>query len=181
MADKDKEAQEASNTTTGLDRPDLENMEERDIKEYEGDILNAILGMASFKHDESEFRRIKIVRNKTVMLQFMIRPMTDEDFSKCRKKNAKMKKGRFGVEREVLDTVRYHSQVIYEATVPDEKLGGVKVWDYKRETLWRQLNVASGVDAIDAILKAGEKDMIIDQIEMISGFRADEAADDIKN
>lgn len=72
MADKDKETQETSNITTGLDRPDLENMEERDIKEYEGDVLNAILGMASFKHDESEFRRIKIVRNKTVMLQFMI-------------------------------------------------------------------------------------------------------------
>ena len=85
------------------------------------------------------------------------------------------------MEREKLDVTRYHSQVIYEATVPDEKLGGVKVWDFNRAVLWEKLNVASGVDAIDAILKAGEKDKIIEQIEAISGFSSDEVADDIKN
>ena len=163
------------------ERPDLETMSEGDIKEYEGDIMSAILGMASFKHDESEYRRIKIARNGVVMLQFLIRPLSDEDFTKCRKKQTRTTRGRFGMEREKLDTTRYHSHVIYEATVPDEKLGGVKVWDYNHGILWEKLNVTNGIDAIDAILKAGEKDMVIEQIEAISGFRSDEAADDVKN
>ena len=162
-------------------RPDLANMSDRDIKEYEGDLMSAILGLASFRHDESEYRRIKIVRNGVAMLQFLIRPLSDEDFTKCRKKNTKTSRGRYGIEREKLDTGRYHSQVIYEATVPEEKLGGEKVWDFNRAVLWERLNVATGVDVIDAVLKAGEKDMVIEQIESISGFRSDEAADDIKN
>ena len=166
---------------TDKERPDLETMSEGDIKEYEGDIMSAILGMASFKHDESEYRRIKIVRNGTVMLRFLVRPLSDEDFTKCRRQNTKTSRGRYGLEREKLNTGRYHSQVIYEATVPDEKLGGVKVWDYNHGILWEKLNVTNGIDAIDAVLKAGEKDMVIEQIEAISGFRSDEAADDVKN
>ena len=161
----------------------LEEMSPSEKSEYEGDLMSAILRAAEFKTDESEYRRIQIKRGGKVLLKFLIRPLTEEDLSKCRKKNTRTKQGRFGVDREKLDGARYRSQIIYEATVPDESTGGVKIWDYKREIIWQKLNVASGVDAIDAILKAGEKDMVVAAIEDISGFQNDdnEVIENIKN
>ena len=161
----------------------LDEMSPNEKSEYEGDLMSAILRAAEFKTDESEYRRIQIKRGGQVVLKFLIRPLTEEELSKCRKKNTRTKQGRFGVDREKLDGARYRSQIIYEATVPDNSTGGVKIWDYKREVIWQKLNVASGVDAIDAILKAGEKDMVVAAIEDISGFQNDDndVIEDIKN
>ena len=165
------------------EKVNLEEMTPQETATYEGDLMNAILRAAEFKTDESEYRRIQIKRNDKVLFKFLIRPLTEEDLSKCRKKNTRTKQGRFGIDREKLDGARYRSQIIYEATVPDDSTGGVKIWDYKREVIWPKLNVASGVDAIDAILKAGEKDMVVEAIEHISGFQNDDndVIEDIKN
>lgn len=59
----------------------------------------------------------------------------------------------------------------------------MKIWDYQKETIWPKLNVASGIDTIDAILKSGEKDMVVEAIENISGYQDDENSviEDIKN
>ena len=40
-----------------------------------------------------------------------------------------------------------------------------KIWDNKQA--WNKLNVFTGLDLIDAVLKAGEKDAIYDKIEEI--------------
>ena len=161
----------------------LEEMSPNEMSEYEGDLMGAILRAAEFKTDESEYRRIQIKRGGKILIKFLIRPLTEEELSKCRKKNTRVKQGRFGIDKEKLDNARYRSQIIYEATVPDDSTEGVKIWDYKREIIWAKLKVASGVDAIDAILKAGEKDMVVEAIENISGFQNDdnEVIEDIKN
>ena len=67
--------------------------------------------------------------------------------------------------------------------MPESNTGDVKIWDYKHEIIWPKLNVASGIDASDVMLKAGEKDMVIENIEEISGFRSDDndVIEDIKN
>ncbi len=161
----------------------IEEMSPKEITEYEGDLMSAILRAAEFKTDESEYRRMNITRNGKILFKFLIRPLTEEDLSNCRKKNTRVKQGRFGIDREKLNNARYRSQIIYEATVPESNTGDVKIWDYKREIIWPKLNVASGIDAIDVMLKAGEKDMVIENIEEISGFRSDdnEVIEDIKN
>ena len=164
-------------------KPNMDEMTPKELTEYEGDLTSAILRAAEFKTDEKEYRRIQIKRGDVVVLKFLIRPLTEEDLAKSRKKNTRVKSGRYGVDREKLDSARYRSQLIYEATVPEDATGGVKIWDYKREVIWPKLNVASGIDAIDVILKAGEKDMVVEAIENISGYQNDDNSviEDIKN
>lgn len=164
-------------------KPKMEDMTPDETNAYEGDLMSAILRAAEFKMDESEYRRIHIKRQGKEVLSFIIRPLTEEDLSKCRKKNTRVKSGRYGIDKEKLDGARYRSQLIYEATVPEDKTGGEKLWDYKRDIIWPKLNVASGIDAIDVILKAGEKDMVVEAIENISGYQNDdnEVIEDVKN
>ena len=47
--------------------------------------------------------------------------------------------------------------------------------------MWEALNVASGIDAIDKILKSGEKDKILEQLDAISGFDNTELEETTKN
>ena len=165
------------------EKPNTEEMTPKELTDYEGDLMSAILRAADFKTDESEYRRIQIRRGGKIILKFLIRPLTEEDLSKCRNKNTRVKQGRFGIDKEKLNGARYRNQIIYEATVPEAATGDVKIWDYKRDVIWPKLNVASGIDAIDAILKAGEKDMVVEAIEKISGFQSDDndVIEDVKN
>ena len=77
---------------------------------------------------------------------------------------------------ETTNSVRYRSQLIYEATIPEDR---AKLWDNKQ--MWEALNVASGIDAIDKILKSGEKDKILEQLDAISGFDNTELEETTKN
>ena len=87
-----------------------------------------------------------------------------------------MRNKRIGVKvPETTNAVRFRSQLIYEATVPEDRKD---IWDNK--AAWEKLNVASGVDAIDKILKSGEKDKIVEQIDAISGY-GDELEETTKN
>ncbi len=73
---------------------------------------------------------------------------------------------------EETDTVRYRAALIYRATVEkDRKI----LWDNK--DIWKSLSdkgheVVTGLDVIDYVLLAGEKDRIIETIDSISGFDA---------
>lgn len=78
----------------------IAEMSSTEIIEYEGDLMSAILRAAEFKTDESEYRRMNITRNGKILFKFLIRPLTEDDLSKCRKKNTRVKQGRFGIDRE---------------------------------------------------------------------------------
>ena len=149
-----------------------------DIKEYEGDILNALLDSANYATDKSEMYAIRIIRNNTVMFTFHIRPLSEEEYDQCRKKNTKyVRNRRIGIKvPEKTNMVRFRSELIYAATIAhDRKL----LWDKKE--MWDKLGVLSGVDAIDKILKSGEKDKICNQIDKISGYDDDEIEEVEKN
>jgi phage xkdN-like protein len=77
---------------------------------------------------------------------------------------------------EEMNTVRYRSQLIYEATLPEDR---AKLWDNRQ--MWEAVNVASGIDAIDKILKSGEKDKILEQLDAISGYDNSELEETVKN
>lgn len=56
------------------EKPNVEEMTPKELTEYEGDLMSAILRAADFKTDKSEYRRIQIKRGGKVLLKFLIRP-----------------------------------------------------------------------------------------------------------
>ena len=63
------------------------------------------------------------------------------------------------------DGSAYRSSVIYEATVEEDRK---KIWD--NQAAWGKLDVLSGYQLIEKVMKGGEKDYIYGKIEEISGY-----------
>lgn len=151
-----------------------EEMKGEELKEftrkYEDDILGGLIAAASYKTSEEDTAEIQIVRNGDVVLSFRIRPLSEEEFMKCRKDNTDYKRNRqTGVKvAERVDAARYRAQLIFTATVDDDR---EKIWCNRKA--WEKLAVLNGIDLVEVVLKAGEKDMIIDKLEEISGYQND--------
>nr|DAI35732.1 MAG TPA: tail assembly chaperone protein [Caudoviricetes sp.] len=151
---------------------------EEELKTYDGDILHALLAAANYQQSEDETYTMRVVRKKVVLFTFRVCPLSEEQYDRCREKNTKyVRNKRIGVKvPESTNSVRYRSQLIYEATIPEDR---AKIWDNKQ--MWEKLNAASGIDAIDKILMSGEKDKILEQIDAISGFDNNELEETTKN
>ena len=67
---------------------------------------------------------------------------------------------------ESVEAARYRSQLIYEATVDEDR---EKIWDNKEA--WKKLSVLNGIDLVEVVLKAGEKEAILDKLDEISGYQ----------
>ena len=61
---------------------------------------------------------------------------------------------------------RYRAQLIYEATVEEDR---DKIWDNR--DAWKNLNVLNGTDLVEVVLKSGEKDEILAKLDEISGYQ----------
>lgn len=156
MSDKIKETEIDEETEQGL------------LRTYENDILGGLLAAAKFTEDESEMQPIQIKRNGVVFFEFRIRPLTEDEIDKCRKRHTKFVRNKQmgGVKvPESTDTTALHSDIIYTATVAEDR---AKLWDNKKA--WEALDVMSGRELIGKVLKPGEKDAIIDKIDEISGY-----------
>lgn len=168
-----------------------QNVDERDftaeetnnqIKAFEGDILKGMLAAAQFQKDES--KTIEIARGGATYFKFRIRPLTEAEYEKCRKKHTKyVRNKQLGIKMpEDTNQVKYRSELIYTATVEEDRK---KMWDNKQ--LWKGLedaglgDVLTGTDAIDLVLMPGEKAAIVEQIDQISGFENDNLEEVTKN
>ena len=138
----------------------------------EDDLLTGLLAAASYKDDEDENVEIVISRRGKDLFSFRIHPLSEDDFNRCRKRCTKYVKsktqGGIRVPEEV-DTVKYRCMLIYEATVPEDR---AKVWDNKK--LWKAKDLATGIEAVDILLKAGEKNAICEKLDAISGYELTE-------
>ena len=134
----------------------------------EDDILNGLLAAANYKDDDDESVEIVINRGGKDLFSFRIHPLSEEDFNRCRKRCTKYVKskaqGGIRIPEEV-DTVKYRCMLIYEATVEADR---AKTWDNKQ--LWRAKDLATGIEAVDILLKAGEKNAICQKLDSISGY-----------
>lgn len=139
-----------------------------EIRKYENDILAGLLEAASYKTDEEDTVKIQIKRHNAVVLEFRIRPLSEEEYQTCKRKNTNYKKNRQLGTRvaESVEAARYRSQLIYEATVEEDR---EKIWDNKEA--WKKLNVLNGIDLVEVVLKAGEKDAILEKLDEISGYQ----------
>lgn len=152
-----------------------EEEEKGHIRTHEQDILKGLLTAAAFKTEEDNIHPVEVVRNDVVLFTFRIRPLDEKEYHECKEKNTKYVRNRnLGIRfPEDTDSVRYRSALIYQATVDEDR---TKVWDNK--DAWHALKVLSGVDLIDKILLAGEKDAILDRIDQISGYKSTVVAEE---
>lgn len=162
---------------------ELETNEEENrafIRANEEDFIQGLLEAAEYAEEETQ--RIEIVRGGKLYFAFHIRPLSAEEYDKCRQKNTKyVRNKQFGIKvPENTNRVKYQSQVIYTATVDEDKK---KLWDNRK--IWDALNakkdrVINGLDVIEITLKAGEKDRILEAIDKLSGYD-DELEETAKN
>ena len=150
----------------------MTNEEAREtILRYEDDILGALMKAADFREDPDEIVTIDVARKGQLLFSFHIHPLSEDEIVKCRKDNTSRKRNKAtGVMvADSVNTPRFRSQVIYEATCEDDR---ARIWDNKKA--WEKMGVVSGIDLIDAVLKGGEKQAIYGKVEEISGYSEDD-------
>lgn len=151
------------------DSPISEEEAREELAFNEDEILKALTDRS--QHDD-RVETIEVLFGKT-RFAFRIRPLSEKEWDKCRERNTKYQKNRrLGGMRlpESTNTTGYHSDLIYTATVEEDK---AKLWDNKR--LWAAVNAVTGTDMVDKLIPyAGKKQAIIDRIEALSGFNEDD-------
>lgn len=137
------------------------------MRNYEDDILGGLLAAANYKNDEEEIVPVEIARNGVVLLKFHIRPLSEDEYVKCKERYTKyVRNKQIGIKvPEDTDTAKYRSALIYQATTVEDR---AKVWDNK--DAWKALDVLSGIELIGIVLKPGEKDAVCTKIDEISGY-----------
>ncbi|MFF2887019.1 hypothetical protein [Paenibacillus sp. NPDC057967] len=157
------------------------HIDQEELLASETDILRGLLEAATAAQEET--KTIQISRKGKVLFLFRIHPLSEAEYNDCREKATTYKKNkRMGGFRmpEDTDTARYRSNLIYQATVDEDRKS---VWNNK--AAWDQLNVLSGTQLIEKVLLPGEKDAVIEQIDKLSGYDLDEddveAVDIVKN
>ena len=163
---KETEQQEVSEYET-----DPEDTREL-MRANEEDFIQGLIDAAEFSSDETQ--RIEIIRDGRLYFAFNIRPLSSQEYEKCKKKNTKyVRNKQLGMKLpEDTDRIKYQSELIYEATVDEDK---AKLWDNRK--VWNAINakkdrIMNGLDVIEYSLKAGEKDRILEAIDKLSGYES---------
>lgn len=141
-------------------------------QEAEYDLLTALLEAADYKTDEENFTEVEIKRNGKFMFAVHIRPLSEEDIRFARKKATSMMPNPTNrklpqIEKE-FDNGKFKSWMIYLSTTEEDQ---VKIWGNKE--VMSRFAARLPVDTIDILLKAGEKNRLMDEVFKISGFDED--------
>ena len=173
----------AATQTTTEDREFTAEETKNQSRAFEGDILRGVLESAGFAETEDEYKTIEVARKGKVLFTFRIRPLTEEEYEKCKKRNTKyVRNKQLGIKMpEDTNNVKYRSDLIYTATVEEDRK---KLWDNRQ--IWNALtdkgvDILTATDVIDTVLKPGEKAAVVDQIDLISGFEDNNFEEVIKN
>lgn len=139
------------------------------LRTYEGDILKGLLAAADYREEEDSVTPIEIARGSVVLFTFRVRPLSEEEYNRCKEKNTKyVRNKQLGIKfPEDTNATRYRSSLIYEATIDEDR---TKIWDNKEAWRAPKINVTNGTDMIDKVLLAGEKDAVLNKIDEISGY-----------
>lgn len=149
----------------------VEGVDAPSAEEYlmnEADLLKGLLEAAEGRSSEENYVWIEIARKGKLLFKFRIRPLAEEEYTKCREDATKyVRNKQFGGIKlpEDTNTVRYRSSLIYTATVEEDRK---KLWDNKEAQ--KRINVLTGIDVVEKALFAGEKDAILERIDAISGY-----------
>ena len=140
------------------------------IRANEEDFIQGLIDAAEYASEETQ--RIEIVREGRLYFAFHVRPLSSQEYEKCKKKYTKyVRNKQFGMKLpEDTDRIKYQSAIIYEATVEEDRKN---LWDNHK--VWNALNakedrIMNGLDVIEYSLKAGEKDKVLEAIDKLSGY-----------
>lgn len=147
------------------------------IDRTEEDLINSLLEAADYKDDESVQKNIEIKRNGKVLFSFNIRPLGEPELQRIRKLSTPMYPNPDGKRLPKIEgEIRYgefKSRKIYEATVEADR---EKMWDnptLKRGLVAKGIDIMENWEIIDAVLMAGEKNVLNDAIDDLSGYDMD--------
>ena len=143
---------------------------EFEIEKFETNVVDALLGAAAFRAEE-QLRKIHVIRDERELFTFKIHGLNEDEIARCRRQNTRNR----GRRDEEVNGSRFTAQLIYEATVAEDKK---RLW--QNHEVWEKLNVAGGVDVILKVLTPGEKSRIVEEIEKLSLYD-DDLDDLIKN
>ncbi len=149
----------------------MAKLTDAELEKFDGDIADALLGAAAYRDGEDKRRKVTIKRKGKEIFSFMIEPLSEEEFDRCRRENTKNR----GRRNEELDGSRFVAQLIYEATIDEDKK---RLW--KNKTVWEKLNVASGVDVVQKVLTPAERSMLENTLLDMVGY-GDDLSEMIKN
>ena len=148
---------------------------------FEDDFVNGLIEAADFRTEDT--KKIQIVRNNKVYFEFEIRALSEEDYNRCKQKHTKyVRNKQLGIKLpEDTNTVKYRCALIYLSTLEKDR---ETLWDNKK--VWNALNnkglqIMNGLDVIENVLKSGEKERIIDEIDKLSGYEDSNLEEIIKN
>lgn len=144
----------------------------------EGAILQDVGGVMQAMETVTEYQAYEVVRNGKKLFSFRVCGLDDEETERCRDQATKMVKNkRLGVTVPGdFNSAKFNSLLIYSATHPDDRKW---LWDNKE--LQQKAKVLAGWHVVDAVLKRGEKEAVIELIENLSGMGEETTEDTIKN
>ena len=159
---------------TSVTNDENATLQQEEILMKEGDILAGLLSLHKEAKENTITRRIKIMRDKKVVLEFRVRPLSEEESQDCHRKATKYARTKPGQPKVAIETnsALFRSMLIYTATVDEDR---AKLWDNKKAMDAMQL--LRGVDMVDSVLRAGEKSRILSEIDEISGFSGENDED----
>jgi len=142
-----------------------------DILMNESDILRGLIEAGREKENENAYEKIQIRCGGVLKFEFRIRPLSEDETNACLDHASKFAPRRKGQPKRKIETdsAKFRSWLIYTATVDEDRK---KTWDNKQAQ--EALDILHGVDMIDAVLLAGEKDAVISRIDEISGYGSDD-------
>ncbi len=141
-------------------------------KEAEYDLVKSLLEAADFRNSEDSVKEIEIRRNGKFLFTVHIRPLGDDEVRLARKKAITYAKNPQGakyppIEKE-FNANLFNSWLIYLATIDEDR---EKIWGNK--AVMNKCGLKENVEAVDALLRFGEKSTLVEQISEISGLNED--------
>lgn len=143
---------------------DVERLTDADLERIDKNIADVLLGAAGYLQGKDKKQPINIKRGGKTLFTFTMEPLDERTIEKARKQNTKNK----GRRNEEFDGNRYVAQLIYEATIEEDKQ---RLW--RNREVWDKLNITNGADAVQAILTPAERSRLEEIILDMLGFNED--------
>lgn len=159
---------------TGLDiaAANTAKAEGTSMKSVEYDLTKALLSAAEFRHSDDAITEVEIRRGGNYCFTVRIRPISESESLKCRKKATTYMPNPNGrklpaIEKEFNSSL-FHSHLIVMATIPEDQ---EKIW--KNQAVMEKYDILNPAETVDLLLAVGEKIDLVDTIMDISGLTPD--------
>lgn len=166
------ENEEVKEKPTGLPSEEVVAMTQEQL-------IAGLLSAADYETDEDSMKKIQIKRGGKLFFEFKIHALSESELMKIRKQSTKLYNNPAGkhlpkIEGE-LRMAEFRSRKIYAATADDDK---AMLWDnpkVKAGLRAKGKDILEEWEIVDAVLMAGEKFAVSEEIDNISGYNDEDS------